>query len=85
MLCLLPTTQKVEPKAVHLGVAEGPDDGVNDQLELRRRHREQRLEAVPRDGVQQAEELQPVLRVVLRIVHSWRSAGQLLDPVHNAL
>ena len=54
-----------ETSVLHLGVAERPDDGVDDQLELRRRHREQRLEAVPRDGVQQAEELQAVLRIVL--------------------
>lgn len=42
-----------------------PDDGVNDQLELRRRHGEQCCEAVLGDGMQQVEELQPVLRVVL--------------------
>ena len=50
----------------HLSVAERPDNGVDDQLQLRRRHREQRLEAVPRDGMQQVEELQPVLRIVLQ-------------------
>ena len=79
----------------HLGVAERPHDGVDDQLELRRRHREQRLEAVPRDGVQQAEELQPVLRVVLRsrdevkmnggrAVHDAKISMLLVDPATGA-
>ncbi len=47
-------------------MAESPNDGVNDQLELIRRHGEQGVEAVVGDGSQQTIEVQPVLRVLLR-------------------
>lgn len=47
-------------------MSEGPDDGVDDELQLAGRHREERGEAELGDGVQQAEELQPVLGVILR-------------------
>lgn len=42
-----------------------PHDGVYDELELGRVHLEERVEAVVADGTQQAEKLQPMLRVVL--------------------
>jgi hypothetical protein len=48
-------------------VPEGPDDAVDEQLELRRAHGEQALEAVVGDGVQQRKELEPVLGVVLKV------------------
>ena len=51
---------------VALGVAEGPDDGVNDELELRGAHRQQRREAGAGDRAQQRKELQALLRVVLQ-------------------
>lgn len=52
-------------------LGNAPNNGVNDQLELRWRHSEQRREAVLRDRVQQVEELQPVFRVILRMLSSF--------------
>lgn len=46
-------------------MAEGPDDGVDDQFELVRRHGEEGPKAVVGDCPQQAEELQSVLRELL--------------------
>lgn len=50
---------------VALSMAEGPDNGVDDELELVRRHGEEGPKAVIGDGSQQAEELQAVLRELL--------------------
>ena len=52
---------------VALSMAESPDNGVNDKLELIRRHGEEGSKAVVGDGSQQAEELQPVLWELLHI------------------
>ena len=52
---------------VTLSMAEGPDNGVNNKLELVRRHGEEGSKAVVGNGPQQAEELQPVLRELLHI------------------
>lgn len=52
---------------VALSMAESPDNGVNDKLELVRRHGEEGSKAVVSDGPQQAEELQPVLWELLHI------------------
>lgn len=62
--------QEVEASVRHvaLGVAEGPDDRVDHKLQLRRRHRKECREAVVCDRAQQAEELQPVLWMVLQQV-----------------
>ena len=51
---------------IALRVPEGPDDGVDDELELHGGHGEQRARAGVGDGAQQVEELQPVLRIVLQ-------------------
>lgn len=51
---------------IALCVSEGPDNGVNDQLELVGRHGEQSVKAVISDGPQQAEELKTVLWIVLQ-------------------
>ena len=59
---------QVSKTATHR-VPEGPDDGVDDQLQLLRGHREQRAEAVVGDRPQQGKEVQPVLRVVLGTAH----------------
>ena len=53
---------------IALCMPEGPDYGVNDELELPRGHGEQGAKAGIGDGPQQVEELQPVLRVVLQQV-----------------
>lgn len=47
-------------------MAEGPNNGVNDQLELVRRHGEEGAKAVVGDGSQQAEKLQAVLWELLQ-------------------
>lgn len=52
---------------VALSMAESPDNGVDDKLELIRRHGEEGSKAVVGDGPQQAEELQPVLWELLHI------------------
>ena len=52
---------------VTLSVAEGPDNGINDKLELVRRHGKESSKAVVSDGPQQAKELQPVLRELLQM------------------
>ena len=64
--CILSATSKAarQQGEAH-GVAEGPDDGVDDQLQLLRGHGKQRGEAVVGDGPQQGKEVQPVLWVVL--------------------
>lgn len=48
-------------------MAECPDNGINDKLELVRRHGEESSKAVVGDGSQQAKELQPVLRELLQM------------------
>ena len=52
---------------VALCVPEGPDDGVDHQLQLLWRQGVQRVKAVVGDRPQQVEELQSVLREVLQI------------------
>mmetsp|Transcript_7823 Transcript_7823/g.13470 ORF Transcript_7823/g.13470 Transcript_7823/m.13470 type:complete len:443 (-) Transcript_7823:1690-3018(-) len=61
--------QQVEAHLRHvaLGVSERPDDRVYDKLEILRREREQRAEAVVSDGSEEREELQAVLWVVLEV------------------
>ena len=58
-------------------MAEGPDNGVDDQLELVRRHGEEGAKAVVGDGSQQAEKLQAVLWELLqepKMSVSWTNA-----------
>ena len=50
------------------GVLEGPDDGVQDQLELGRRDGQECREAVGIDGLKQVEEMGPVLRELFEIL-----------------
>ncbi len=59
--------EEVEPRVcdVALCVAEGPDNGVHQQLELLLAHGEQGGEAVGGDGTEQVEELEAVFGVVL--------------------
>ena len=52
---------------VTLSMPEGPDNGVNDKLELVGRHGDEGPKAMIGDGPQQAEEVQPVLRELLQI------------------
>ena len=47
---------------------EGPDDGVQHQLELGRRDGQECREAVGVDGLEKVEEMGPVLRELLEIL-----------------
>jgi len=50
------------------GVLEGPDDGVQHQLELGRGDGQECREAVGVDRLEQVEEMGPVLRELLEIL-----------------
>lgn len=51
------------------GVLEGPDDGIQHQLELRRRDGEKSREAVRVHCLQQVEEVCPVLWELLKVLN----------------
>ena len=57
-------------------VLEGPDDGIEDELKLHGRDREEGVEAVEVDGLQQDEEVGPVLGELFEV---------LVDHVQGAL
>ena len=63
---------------IALCMPEGPDDGVDDQLQLPWGHGEESAKAGVGDGPQQVEELQPMLRIVLQqkdIPHQYCAAN----------
>ena len=62
------------------GVLEGPDDGVEHELELRRVDGQEGVEAVRVDGLQQQEEVGAVLRVLLEVLRKRREMPLIKRP-----
>ena len=62
--------ENVQTRVCHVshGVLECPDDGVEDELELRRRDREEGSEAVVVDRLQHDEKVGPVFRELFEIL-----------------
>ena len=60
------------------GVLEGPDDGVQDQLELGRGDGQEGRETLGVDCLEQVEEVGPVFWVLLKVLEEQRS-GYLQD------
>lgn len=57
------------------GVLEGPDDGVQDEFELGRGDGQEGREALGRGGLEEVEEMSPVLRELLKVLEGETTRG----------